>query len=419
MDVDLPMCDIVISAKDQLGIFRSQRIQVGPELVQPLVFVTLSFFAGSSGREIRIDQADIAEVQLDHSSFIITDLMPGTIFNMVGNDPGEYRYAAVSFLLRGKPVIMIAEIGECLVIDIILMRFGFLDTDDVGGICLQPFNKPFRHGGTDPIDIVADDTKCCHRIDYISLRNLPLNMENTEKIIPAKDPVYLEGPKSRTYELGFAWKVFREFIKGFRTLHFVGPCITVFGSARFKEDHPHYQSAREFGRQIARMGLTTMTGGGPGTMEAANRGAFEQGGRSVGCNIKLPFEQKPNPYVQTSITFDHFFVRKVMLVKYSYAFVIMPGGFGTMDEFFETITLIQTNILTRFPIVLYGTEFYKELWETMEYMAAQGTISKEDLSLVLLTDSIPDAMAHIDTFMRKNYHPKPRKRLWWLFEQRK
>lgn len=239
---------------------------------------------------------------------------------------------------------------------------------------------------------------------------------NPEKIIPAKEPIYLEGPKSRRYELGFAWDIFREFIRGFRTLHFVGPCITVFGSARFREDHPYYQSAREFGRQIARMGLTTLTGGGPGAMEAANRGAFEQGGRSVGCNIKLPFEQKPNPYVQTSITFDHFFVRKTLMIKYSYAFVIMPGGFGTMDEFFETLTLVQTKMLIQFPIVLFGMEFYRELWDYMNYLAEQGTIAKEDLALVLLTDSIPGAMEHIETFIRKNYSAPPRKRRWWLFE---
>lgn len=242
-------------------------------------------------------------------------------------------------------------------------------------------------------------------------------MDNLDRIVPAKDVQFLDGPKSRMYELGFAWRVFREFIKGFRTLHFVGPCITVFGSARFKEDHPHYQSAREMGRQIADMGFTTMTGGGPGTMEAANRGAFERGGNSVGCNIKLPFEQKPNPYVQTSITFEHFFVRKVMLVKYSYAFVIMPGGFGTMDEFFETLTLVQTKILVRFPLVLFGKEYYQPLFAYMEDMARQGTISTEDLALVLLTDSVAEAAAHIDTFIKKNYVKKPARRKWWLFER--
>src|SRR5689334_13737393 len=149
--------------------------------------------------------------------------------------------------------------------------------------------------------------------------------ENTGPIIPPKEHVYLEGPKSRGYELKFAWKVFWQFIKGFRTLHFVGPCVTVFGSARFKEDHIYYKQARSLGKRIAELGLTTMTGGGPGIMEAANRGAFESGGVSVGCNIQLPFEQQPNPYTNRSITFEYFFLRKVMLIKYSYAFVIMPG----------------------------------------------------------------------------------------------
>jgi uncharacterized protein (TIGR00725 family) len=153
-------------------------------------------------------------------------------------------------------------------------------------------------------------------------------------IIPSKEHVYLEGPKSRGFELGFAFHVFRQFIKGFRTLHFIGPCITVFGSARYKEDNIYYTKAREFGKRIAQIGFTTMTGGGPGIMEAANRGAFETGGISVGCNIQLPFEQMANKYLHKSITFDYFFVRKVLLMKYSYAFIILPGGFGTMDEFF-------------------------------------------------------------------------------------
>jgi uncharacterized protein (TIGR00730 family) len=243
-------------------------------------------------------------------------------------------------------------------------------------------------------------------------------MSNVEKIIPAKEQVYLDGPKSRGYELGFAFRVFRQFIKGFRTLHFVGPCITVFGSARFKEDHPYYIQAREFGKRIAALGLTTMTGGGPGIMEAANRGAFENDGYSVGCNIQLPFEQKTNPYVQRSVTFEHFFVRKVLMVKYSYAFIIMPGGFGTMDELFETITLVQTKTITQFPIVLFGKEYYKELWDLFGMMADKGTISKEDLSLVLLTDDIDAAMDHVRNYIKSNYKVKPRKRLWWLFEKR-
>jgi uncharacterized protein (TIGR00730 family) len=242
--------------------------------------------------------------------------------------------------------------------------------------------------------------------------------DKVEPIIPPKEQVYLEGPKSRSYELAFAWRVFRQFIKGFRTLHFVGPCITVFGSARFKEGHPWYEKAREMGKRIAEMGFTTMTGGGPGIMEAANRGAFENSGKSVGCNIRLPFEQKPNPYVNKSITFEHFFVRKVLLVKYSYAFIIMPGGFGTMDEFFETLTLVQTQTINQFPIVLFGKEYYSNLWNYAEFMAQQGTISREDMKLVLLTDSIDEAAQHIQTYISQHYQVKPRRRFWWLFEKR-
>jgi uncharacterized protein (TIGR00730 family) len=242
-------------------------------------------------------------------------------------------------------------------------------------------------------------------------------MNDSENIIQAKEPIYLEGPKSRWYEFGFTWRVAREFIRGFRTLHFAGPCIAVFGSARFKEDNFFYQQAREFGKEIAAMGFTTMTGGGPGIMEAANRGAFENNGKSVGCNILLPYEQKANPYVQTTITFEHFFIRKTMMIKYSYAFVIMPGGFGTMDEFFETLTLVQTRMLARFPIVLFGKEFYREFWEYIEYLVQQGTISREDLSLVLLTDSVRDAMDHIRIYISTHYEVRHRKPLWWLFEK--
>jgi uncharacterized protein (TIGR00730 family) len=243
-------------------------------------------------------------------------------------------------------------------------------------------------------------------------------MAKVERIITSKPPVYLDGPKPRIYELGFAWEIFWQFIKGFRTMHFVGPCITVFGSARFEENHPYYIAAREFGKRIAQLGFTTLTGGGPGIMEAANRGAFENNGDSVGCNIKLPFEQEPNPYVQTSITFNYFFIRKVMLVKYSYAFVIMPGGFGTMDEFFETLTLVQTRTINDFPIVLYGTAYFQPLMDYIKFMSEQGTISEIDLKLVLMTDNMDDAMLHIQTYVQKYYQIKKRKRLWWLLERR-
>ena len=219
-------------------------------------------------------------------------------------------------------------------------------------------------------------------------------------------------------EFIFALKIFIQFIKGFRTLHFVGPSVTVFGSARFKENNPYYIKAREIGKRIAGLGFTTMTGGGPGIMEAANRGAFENGGDSVGCNIKLPYEQMPNPYVNETITFDHFFSRKVVLVKYSYAFIILPGGFGTMDEFFETLTLVQTKSIEQFPIVLFGIKYYQPLVDYLHLMAHKGTIKKEDLDLVLLTDDHDSAMHHIHTYVKKNYTIKRRKRLWWLFEKR-
>jgi uncharacterized protein (TIGR00730 family) len=243
-------------------------------------------------------------------------------------------------------------------------------------------------------------------------------MKKQDPIIPPKEHVYLDGPKSRGYELKFALKVFKEFIMAFRSLHFVGPCITVFGSARFKEDNHFYECAREFGRRIASIGFTTMTGGGPGIMEAANRGAFESGGMSVGCNIRLPFEQKHNQYMHKWVTFENFFVRKTILIKYSYAFIIMPGGFGTMDEFFETLTLIQTKTITTFPLVLFGKEYYEPLLEVMHEMAEKGTISKADMNLVLLTDDVTEAMDHIRKYIQQNYKIKPRKRWWWLLEKR-
>jgi uncharacterized protein (TIGR00730 family) len=243
-------------------------------------------------------------------------------------------------------------------------------------------------------------------------------MSASQRIIPSLDHVFLEGPKERSSELLFAFRVFQQFVKGFRTLHFVGPCITVFGSARFKEDHPYYEAAREFGKRIAGLGFTTMTGGGPGIMEAANRGAFENNGKSVGCNIKLPFEQTGNPYVHSSFTFEHFFVRKVLLVKYSYAFIIMPGGVGTMDEFFEILTLVQTDTVTDFPIVLYGKSYYKEMLDMLEKMVEEKTISPEDLKLLLVTDDINEAIEHISKYIRKNYVVKTRKPSWWLFEKK-
>jgi uncharacterized protein (TIGR00730 family) len=218
--------------------------------------------------------------------------------------------------------------------------------------------------------------------------------------------------------LGFVIKVLFQFLKGFRALHFVGPCITVFGSARFKEGHRYYEQAREAGRAIAESGFTTMTGGGPGIMEAANRGAFEAGGRSVGCNIVLPFEQKPNTYMHKCVAIRYFFVRKVLLLKYSYAFIILPGGWGTMDELFETLTLVQTKVMHNFPVVLIGTEYFSPLMDYLHFMERQGTISPEDLKLVLLTDEVPEAMYHVQKYVEKNYRVSKRnKPISWLLEK--
>jgi uncharacterized protein (TIGR00730 family) len=236
--------------------------------------------------------------------------------------------------------------------------------------------------------------------------------------IEPKTPLYLEGPQSRSFELRFAWKVFCQILAGNRALYFAGPCITVFGSARFQETHPYYAVAREFGKRIAAMDFTVMTGGGPGIMEAANRGAFEKGGRSVGCNIHLPQEQQPNKYMQKWVTFDYFFLRKAMLLKYSYAFIVMPGGFGTMDELFNTLTLIQTKSITQFPVVLYGKAYYEPLMDMISKMVDEETIFSSDLDLLLVTDDIDEAMNHIRTYISGNYDiVKRRKRFWWLFEK--
>jgi uncharacterized protein (TIGR00730 family) len=214
---------------------------------------------------------------------------------------------------------------------------------------------------------------------------------------------FLSGPHSRWQEFVFVLKVLREFISGFRTLHFVGPCIAVFGSARFAEEHPYYQLAREVGYRLGDMGFSVITGGGPGIMEAANRGARDAHTTSIGCNIELPHEQKPNPYLDVSLDFAHFFVRKVMLVKYSLGFVIMPGGMGTLDELFETVTLIQTKKIISFPIVVMGTEYYKDIQELIDVMIERGTISEHDRKLLLFTDSVDEAMEHLKRNVVKRF----------------
>jgi uncharacterized protein (TIGR00730 family) len=233
------------------------------------------------------------------------------------------------------------------------------------------------------------------------------------------DRRFLAGPRPRLRELWWAVRVFCEFIRGFRALHFVGPCVTVFGSARFREEHRFYDMARRLGALLARDGFTVMTGGGPGVMEAANRGAKEAGGLSIGCNIELPQEQKPNAYLDRWVTFRHFFVRKVMLVKYSYAYIAMPGGFGTLDEMTEAATLIQTGKISHFPLVLMGVEFWKPLLEFMRgTLVKEGTIAPDDVDF-LVTDSPEEAAAHVRRVGMERfgltYGPKIKPR-WYLGE---
>jgi len=214
---------------------------------------------------------------------------------------------------------------------------------------------------------------------------------------------FLEGPGTRWREFKYILKVSLEFIRGFRALHFTGPCITVFGSARFSEDHPHYKAAQELGYQLAQAGFTVMTGGGPGIMEAAPRGAKEAGGKTIGCNIVLPHEQHANPYLDIVVNFNYFFVRKVLLLKYSYGFVVMPGGAGTMDELFETLTLIQTGKIKGFPLVLFGKQYWSHLVKQMDDMVQEKTISPEDLNLFLVTDSVEEAVEYIERVSIKKF----------------
>lgn len=223
-------------------------------------------------------------------------------------------------------------------------------------------------------------------------------LDETSKVIPPAeraDEVFLEGPRSRFGEFLMLIRVMVDFLRGFRVLHFVGPCVTVFGSARVAPNSAYYELARKMGSAIVRLGFTVMTGGGPGVMEAANRGAKEAGGRSVGCNIALPQEQEPNRYLDRSVTLQHFFVRKTLLIKYSFAFVVLPGGAGTLDELFEALTLIQTGKIKNFPIVILGTDYWLEVLAFLQKMARQGMISPPDLSLIYATDSVDDAIEHL------------------------
>jgi uncharacterized protein (TIGR00730 family) len=232
--------------------------------------------------------------------------------------------------------------------------------------------------------------------------NVPAPPEVTNGAVAAStappervDELFLEGPHSRFGEFIMLLRVMWDFLRGFRVLHFVGPCVTVFGSARVAEDNAYYELTRKMGAAIARLGFTVMTGGSPGLMEAANRGAKDVGGRSVGCGIELPHEQSMNRFLDRSVVLNHFFVRKALLIKYSYAFVVMPGGSGTLDELFEALTLIQTGKIKNFPIVIMNSGYWADLVTLLKKMASSGMISETDLDLIHVTDSVEDAINHV------------------------
>jgi uncharacterized protein (TIGR00730 family) len=227
-----------------------------------------------------------------------------------------------------------------------------------------------------------------------------------------QDEQLLETPRLDEFRHTDTWRVFRimgEFVEGFDDLATVTRGVAVFGSARTPPDSPFYAAAQETAGLLARAGFTVITGGGPGIMEAANRGAFEAKGNSVGCNIELPFEQAPNPYQTRSLKFKYFFVRKTMFVKYSNAFVIFPGGFGTLDELFEALTLIQTRKINNFPVILFGSEFWGGMLQWLEGMILKSKyISNEDRGLLHLTDSpaeVVDIIRHSQDALSKMPHP--------------
>jgi uncharacterized protein (TIGR00730 family) len=240
-------------------------------------------------------------------------------------------------------------------------------------------------------------------------------------VVPAEQDErrYLEGPQRRGFEMVHALRIFREYLYGLRHLHFVGPCVTVFGSARLGEGHDAYAAGRAIGRRLAEHGYSVVTGGGPGLMEAANRGAKEAGGISIGCNIRLPHEQRANAYLDIMLTFRHFFIRKVMLVKYSYGFIALPGGIGTLDELFEVSTLIQTGTVANFPVVLVGRSFWEPLIKALhDKLVAAGTIDARDVDRLHLTDDPEDAVAFIDQHAAGfGVRQREMKKHWWLGER--
>jgi uncharacterized protein (TIGR00730 family) len=219
----------------------------------------------------------------------------------------------------------------------------------------------------------------------------------------SNDQNYLSGDRSMADEIRDSHKALADLWQGISLFSTVKNCVTVYGSARFREDHPYYQLARSMGKQLAQEGFSVMTGGGPGVMEAANRGAKEGGGVSLGCNIKLPFEQMLNPFIDTKAEFEFFFTRKVILRKNSVAYVLMPGGFGTMDEIFEVLTLLQTGKLPPRPVVCMGRSYWQHMQKFIrDTMLGEGTISEKDLGLAFVTDDPAEGVEYIRKFISRN-----------------
>ncbi len=220
----------------------------------------------------------------------------------------------------------------------------------------------------------------------------PYELKLPENHAANRERNLLMNPRSLEREKERLTRIMTEFEKGFTRLHDLGPAVTVFGSARFQPGQPNYELAREVGRELARAGFTVLTGGGPGAMEAANRGAHELGGPSYGLNIILPKEQEPNPYVDESVEFQYFFVRKVMLMKYSCAYIVVPGGLGTLDELFEAATLMQCGKIGPFPLVLLGGEFWNKFRDFLVYMVQQGVFEADEVGFGRIVDSPAEAV---------------------------
>jgi uncharacterized protein (TIGR00730 family) len=237
----------------------------------------------------------------------------------------------------------------------------------------------------------------------------PYELNLSESKATQRERSFLMQQRTLDREQARLKRIMGEFEHGFRRLHKLGPAVTVFGSARFKPGHPYYELARQVGRKLAEAGLTVITGGGPGAMAAANRGAYEAGGPSYGLNIILPHEQEPNPYIDENVEFHYFFVRKVMLVKYSCAYIVLPGGLGTLDELFEAATLLQCGKIGPFPLILVGREFWRGMRDFLLFMVDQGVFGADEVGFARITDSAEDAVESVvrslPPALRRQLHP--------------